>query len=80
MRDEKHEATKMLHDIEFIIGNKDKEIEVLQDEKSTLIKSHNSEVKEFEDRLAFFRDNQKLLTEGEDENRSQFKEVQDLKQ
>ena len=24
LRDEKHEATKMLHDIEFIVGDKDK--------------------------------------------------------
>ena len=69
----------MLHDIEFIVGNKDKEIENLQDQKSALIKSHAEQTKEYEDRLMFFRENQKLLNADEDENRSQFKEVQDLK-
>ena len=52
----------MLHDIEFIVGGKDKEIDVLRDEKAALIKSNNEQVKEYEDRLGFFTDNQKLLS------------------
>ena len=57
MRDEKHDATKMLHDIEFIVGGKDKEIEVLRDEKAELIKSNNDQIKEYEERLSFYKDN-----------------------
>lgn len=35
----------MLHDIEFIVGNKDKDIEVLRDEKQSLINSHDEQIK-----------------------------------
>lgn len=74
MRDEKHDATKMLTDIEFIVGGKDKEIEVLRDEKTELITSHQEKVKELEDKLNFFRDNQRFLAEDEDQSKGFFKE------
>jgi len=80
LRDDKQEAEKQLYEAEFAVGGKDKEIEALRDEKSALIQNHEDKAKELEDRLAFFRENQRLLSEGADEEKSNFRELQDLKQ
>ena len=62
----------MLHDVEFIIANKDTEIEALRDQKTGLIKDHQQEIADLNDRLSFFSQNQKLLNDGESENRNTF--------
>ena len=62
----------MLHDIEFIIGGKDKKIESLRDKNTETVQEYKKQVSELNDRLEFFTQNQKLLSEGENENRSNF--------
>ena len=45
-----------------------------------MLAAHGQEITELQSRLAFFRENQRLLSDGEDESKSNLKQIHDLKE
>lgn len=66
LRDEKQLIEKQLLDTEFILGGKERE---LQKERDSFIAGKQQlieRVRELEDKVSFFRQNQRLLTDADE--------------
>lgn len=63
LRDEKANVEKQLYDTEFLLGDKDKELLKLKEELNESRKKLTGQIDELEEKVAWFRQNQKILTE-----------------
>mmetsp|Transcript_29840 Transcript_29840/g.45547 ORF Transcript_29840/g.45547 Transcript_29840/m.45547 type:complete len:190 (+) Transcript_29840:2804-3373(+) len=79
LRDEKNEIEKQMFQLEILIGEKEREIEKIASDNAVQTKGNEETVKELKDKIKFFRENQKLLTEGEGDLKEQQKEILDLR-
>jgi hypothetical protein len=79
IRDEKSESEKKFFQVEFLASEKDRELVKLKDETLKQIRQQVSTIEELEKKLAWFRENQKLLNDGDDEQKSAQRELNDLK-
>jgi len=67
LRDEKSEADKKLYQVEFLVSEKERELQKLKDESMKQIRHQESTIDELEKKLAWFRQNQKLLNEDDED-------------
>lgn len=79
LRDEKAQAEKLLYDTEFLVGEKDRELEKIQEERAKTDKYNEELISELKEKVVWFRENQKLLGEDEGNQKSTYKELNDLK-
>lgn len=80
VRDEKATLEKKLYEIEFIVGEKDREYLKLKEE-SMIEKNQMKElITELDDKVTWFRQNQKILTEDDEKRHEEHLEYQQLKE
>lgn len=80
MRDEKTQVEKTLYSSEFLVGELKEEIKKMKD---AFYKERNhleEQLKDSQDKITFFRQNQKLLTDMQEQNYANQKEIEKLKQ
>jgi hypothetical protein len=68
LRDEKASIEKQLYDTEYMVGEKDKELNKVKEEWIKDKETLKEEISQLQDKISFFRQNQKLLTEQESES------------
>jgi len=57
LRDEKAQAEKQLYDTEFLVGEKDRELEKLQEESAKTSKYNEELISELKEKIVWFREN-----------------------
>ncbi len=67
VRDEKSRVEKKLYETEFLVGQKDVELQRMRDENMQERHLHEGQIKTLEDKVAWFRENQKILQEQQQE-------------
>ena len=78
LRDDKAEAEKQLYETEFVLGEKDRDIERVREESKQQIKFLEDQVSDLKEKVTWFRQNQKLLSEDEEANKGNLKEINEL--
>lgn len=63
LRDEKVAVEKQLYDTEFLLGERNTELAKTKNEAIETKSQLGDKIAELEDKISFFRQNQKLLTE-----------------
>lgn len=62
-----------------MVGEKDRELEKIQEERAKTDKYNEELISELKEKVVWFRENQKLLGEDEGNQKSTYKELNDLK-
>ncbi len=65
-RDEKAIIEKQLMETQFLVNEKEREIERIRADFEKSRRESNDKISELEDKVMFFRQNQKLLTEDDE--------------
>ena len=63
IRDEKALIEKLLYDTEFVIGEKSSELQSVKDANLKERKLSEQQIKELEDKVKWFRENQRILSD-----------------
>lgn len=79
VREEKLAVEKQLFDTEFLLGEKASEISKLKDDFVVQKQSLTDRIKELEDKVSFFRQNQRLLSEDDNARQTVTQDYQALK-
>jgi hypothetical protein len=79
LREEKVAVEKQLYDTEFLLGERNAELTKAKNEAIETKSQLTDKISELEDKISFFRQNQKLLTDKEQESQRQLKELVSLK-
>lgn len=79
VREEKAGVERQLYDTEFVMGEKDRELAKVKEDWIKEREKMKDEIKELQDKISFFRQNQKLLSDQDQETQSQLKDLASLR-
>ncbi|CDW77663.1 UNKNOWN [Stylonychia lemnae] len=80
LRDEKTALEKQLIDTEFIVGDKNSEIQKLRDEFRVNKEQTNQQIGDLEEKIQWFRQNQRLIAEDDSDRESLLQELTQLRE
>ena len=79
LKEEKDKVEKQLFETEFNLGNQQRENEKLTAQSSDLQRKNEAEIEELKQKIKWFRENQKLLSDGDEQQKSTFQELNEMK-